>query len=319
VAIVAAGILGLALAAPVLMPYVRLAASGAARPLEVVAQFSATPAGYLVSTSRLYARFSRDLYTNDVNVFFPGVTALALAAIGVWSALVRGGLNRRRILILLALAVVGIVLSFGPSTLIYRWLYSVLPPLRGIRAAARFGFLFLLAVAISAGFGFTWLERHLRSRRVSAIVTAATLALVTAEVWQGAVRTVPFSGVPAIYSLLADVTSPVLLVEVPFYPGHAAFENGEYVLNATAHWQPLMNGYSGLTPGSYRRRADAFWYFPADWAIRAIRGEGATHVMVHLERFGSEATSVAHALEGRADLRLMAADRDGHRLYQFVR
>jgi hypothetical protein len=97
------------------------------------------------------------------------------------------------------------------------------------------------------------------------------------------------------------------------------FENGEYVLNATGHWKPVMNGMSGLTPMSYRRRAESFWFFPREWAIDAIKKEGATHVMVHLERFGAEAPDVLTALAGRQDLQLLGADPKGHRLYRVKR
>ena len=48
-----------------------------------------------------------------------------------------------------------------------------------------------------------------------------------------------------------------------------------------------MNGYSGFTPMSYRRRADVFWRFPEPGVIEAMKSEGATHLMVHLERFGT--------------------------------
>jgi hypothetical protein len=190
-------------------------------------------------------------------------------------------------------------------------------PLRGLRAAARFGFLYLLAVSLLAGFGAAWLERRLTSRNVRIGLAAALLAGVTVEVWQSPVRTQPFDGVPAIYSMLAESPTPVMLVEAPFYPPEAVFENGEYVLNATAHWQPVMNGTSGVTPMSYRRRAESFWYFPRDWAIESMKQEGATHVMVHLERFGPEAPDVLKALAGRQDLQLLGADGRGHRLYKF--
>ena len=73
----------------------------------------------------------------------------------------------------------------------------------------------------------------------------------------------------------------VVLAEVPFYPRQAAFENAEYVLNSTAHWRPLMNGYSGYTPASYAEYANTFWYFPRAHAIEAMRRAGVTHVMVH--------------------------------------
>ena len=45
--------------------------------------------------------------------------------------------------------------------------------------------------------------------------------------------------------------SDVVLAEMPFYPADAVFENAEYMVNSTAHWRPLMNGYSGYTPASY--------------------------------------------------------------------
>ena len=77
-----------------------------------------------------------------------------------------------------------------------------------------------------------------------------------------------FKGIPAVYSLLAREPGRVVLVEVPFYPTQGAFEGTEYVLNSTAHWRPLINGYSGYIPDSYRRNAAVFWYFPQDMPSR---------------------------------------------------
>jgi len=120
-------------------------------------------------------------------------------------------------------------------------------------------------------------------------------------------------------ALLRDEPGDVLLAEMPFYPPDAVVENGEYVLNATGHWRPVMNGYSGVTPMSYRRHAETLWYFPQARAFPTLQAAGATHVMVHLEKFGAEAADVVRSLDGRPDLRLIAADRDGHRLYRLVR
>jgi hypothetical protein len=311
--------LGLLLASPALWPFVQFARTGVTRPLEVVALLSATPAGLLVSTSRLYAGLTAVWFRDPVNVFFPGLTAIVLAAIGVASSQHADIPTRRRVRALAIIAVAGLWLSLGPSTAIYRWLYEVALPLRGIRAAARFAYLFLLVIALMAGFGIAWVERRVRRQHVQRWLIAAALILVTVEVWQGPVPVEPFAGVPRIYTLLRDAPSPVLLVEMPFYPADAMFENGEYVLNATAHWQPVMNGYSGFTPDSYRARADLMWFFPEARAIASIHREGATHVMVHLERFGSDAAAVERAMAGRADFRLLAADRFGHRLYEVVK
>jgi len=318
VAVTIAAVAGFVAATPVLLPYLRFASTGASRPLEVVAQFAATPGGYLVTPGLIHAFWGTKLFDgNTVNVMFAGVTALLLAIVGFTTR----KFDRRTITLVMLIAV-GILLSLGPSTPIYRWLYSWFLPLRGLRAAARFGYLYLTAIAIAAGFGLAWLMRVVdarSSRRAATTVAAAALVIVTAEAWQGPITAAPFTRVPPIYTELRELRDPVLLVEVPFFPPDMMFENGEYTLNATAHWRPVMNGNSGFTPDSYRRRADSFWFFPEDWAIESIRREGATHVMVHLEKFGGEAAAVQAALLKRSDLRLVSTDALGHQLYAVVR
>jgi hypothetical protein len=101
---------------------------------------------------------------------------------------------------------------------------------------------------------------------------------------------------------------------MPFYPRQ---RRSKTALRAQLHrWRPLMNGYSGYTPVSYVKFADAFWYFPRDYAIDAIRRAGVTHVMVHPERFGNEAAAVIHQLDGRQDFELMGTGSHGIRLYR---
>lgn len=308
----AGGLGGLVVAAPAVVPHLF---DSIERPLDQVGEFSATLAGWVTSLSRVHGGWTAQWFTADTNVFFPGITALLLAGIGLWPSATPDTRSLRHWAA--ALVIVGVVLSLGTATPLYGWLYDVVPPLRGIRAASRFGMLALCGIGILAALGTARLL-HTRTPQVTVGVTALLLTLVTAEQWLAPIRTTPFAGVPPIYQRLSDAGGPVRLVEVPFYPGEAAFENGEYVLNATGHWHDVMNGYSGVAPMSYRSHAESFWFFPEEWAIQAIRAAGATHVMVHLERFGAEAATVADQLAGRRDLRLEAADRDGHRLYRVV-
>lgn len=310
VRVAGAGLVGVVAALPLLWPHL---AGGVERPLSQVAEFSATPLGYLTSLSRVHQGWSNVFFTAETNVWFPGVAALLLAGAG----LVAGRGSTRLWRWAVAMVVIGVVLSLGTATPLYELVYRVFPPVQGIRAAARFGFLVLCGVALLASLGFLWLQTRL-SNRGSRLALVVALAVITIEAWHAPIRTTPFAGVPAVYSLLRDEPEPVLLAEVPFYPADAAFENGEYVLNATGHWRPLMNGYSGVTPLSYRALAETMWFFPEPRAFSTLRSSGATHVMVHLERFGAEAPAVARALDGRRDLRLIAADRDGHRLYRLV-
>jgi hypothetical protein len=195
----------------------------------------------------------------------------------------------------------------------------VFPPMHGLRVAARFGNLFLLGMAGLAGFGLAYVHQMLRSRggtsSYATLAAAAFVIVANLESLRAPIRYQRFTGIPPLYSLLA--TEPhVVLAEVPFYPRQATFENGEYVLNSTAHWRPLMNGYSGYTPASYVKFADAFWYFPRDYAIDAMRRAGVTHVMVHPARFGNEAEDVIRTLHGRSDLELMGVGARGLRLYR---
>jgi hypothetical protein len=315
--VAAAGVLAGVLALPVLLPYIRLAREGVRRPLEQAAQLSATPSAYLVSSSLVDATWSRRFFTRDIDVLFPGFIAMGLAAVGATASCQSGGPARRRVVALVVVAMVGFLLSLGPSTPVYRVAYHAVLPLQGLRVPARFGYLPLFAVALSAGFGVAALERLARARAAAAVIGIVSVAAVTIEAWHGPVHTTPFTGVPPIYSLVDREPKPALLVEAPFWPAEAAFGNAEYVLNATGHRTPIMNGYSGYTPDDYRRRAQWFWFFPERWAIDAMRHEGATHVMVHLEQFGAEAESVRTALASQRDLELISRDGAGHILYRF--
>jgi len=302
---------------PVYLPYRRLETTmGMKRSLDTVAEFSATPLGYLASPSRIhFETWSQAFARNPIDFFFPGaiVIALSLAAIAwSWRA---GGLSRRRAVMLVALAATGFVLSLGVQTPIYSWLYYAFPPMRGLRAAARFGNLFLLAVACLAGIGVAALRARLSPSR-AAVVAAILVVLVNLETLRAPMYYTRFEGVPAIYSLLAKEPGPVVLVEAPFWPASAVFENGGYLVNATAHWRPLMNGYSGYVPASYRENAKTFWFFPREHAIEAMRRAGVTHVMIHPQHFAPEIDEMWRAVAASPYLERIALTPGGPALYR---
>lgn len=309
--VLGSGVAGAVFALPVLWPYLT---GGVRRPIEQVADYAATPEGYLASLSWLHRGWSAPFFTVETNLWFPGFTALLLAGIGVAVGWRHSRLARWAI----ALIIVGVVLSLGTATPVYEVLYRFVPPMQSIRAASRFGMLALVGIALLAAVALAWLQRRMRPRHAQVTVIIAA-CLVTVEAFHAPITTTPFTGIPAVYSLLRDEPGPVLLAEMPFYPPDGVFQNGEYVLNATSHWRPVMNGYSGLTPMTYRHFADTLWYFPEPRAFMGLREAGATHVMVHLEKFGADAADVVRTLNDLPDLRLIAADRDGHRLYRLVR
>jgi hypothetical protein len=299
-----------ALVIPLSIPYARVAREQhMVRTLDIVSGYSATLTGYLASGGRLdLALWSGRFLRDPIDSFFPGVVVLVLAVAGIVIG-ARQPQWRGRIVMLAALAVTGVVLSLGTATPVYGWLFAVFPPMQGLRAAARFGVLFLLAVAVLGGIGLSlW-----RPRRAIAI---ALIVLANAEALRAPLEYREFTGIPRVYDLLAQETGRVVLVEQPFFPRTAIFENAPYVLNSTAHWKPLMNGYSGYTPDTYQRYADTFWYFPDERAFIAMKAAGVTHVMVHPARFGSrDAQKVLDAISSRSDMQLIGVSQ-GIRLYR---
>ncbi|MGH9409160.1 MAG: hypothetical protein ACRD1V_06875 [Vicinamibacterales bacterium] len=310
---------------PLAIPYIRVAREQhMVRTLDAVAEFSARPRGYLVAFGRIhFALWSHVFGSDPVDAFFPGFVVLAFA---VWAAIAafRSGDERRvlraRTVMLLAIAGAGFVLSLGPATPLYGWLFAVFPPLRGLRAAARFGNLFLLGVALLGGLGMAWWRARARTNRdVVRWAVVALVILANLESLRAPFDYREFTGIPELYQQLATAKGPVVVAEQPFYPPQAVFENAPYVLNSTAYWRPLMNGYSGYTPDSYVQYAAAFWYFPEPRAIEAMEDAGVTHVVVHPHRFLGDADKVMQQVEACPDLELLAIGGDDVRLYRLKR
>jgi hypothetical protein len=302
---------------PVYLPYRRVAREqGMVRSLENVSDFSATLKGYLAAAGRIhYSTWSGGFFKDPVDSFFPGLVVIALAAFCVWVTIRTSTAGRWRVLMLAAIAVMGLVLSLGTRTPVYGWVFHIFPPMQGLRAAARFGNLFLLGMAALAGLGLAALRTRV-SARTSLWLGVALVAAANIESLRAPYTFTPFEGIPPIYSLLAKEPGRVVLVEVPFYPAQAAFENAPYVLASTAHWQPLMNGYSGYTPTSYRQYAASFWFFPEDFAIQAMRKAGVTHVMVHPSSFFQDAGKVMAQIAASPYLERVAIGRGGIVLYR---
>lgn len=316
-----AGVIAAIAIVPIALPYQRAAnEQGMVRSLAAVSEYSATASGYLAASGRVHlATWSASFFKDPVNSFFPGVIVIVLASVAILRSRRVDVMSRRRITMLAVIVLTGFVLSLGTHTPVYAWLYYIFPPMRGLRVAARFGNLFLLGMSGLAGFGLAHIAGPARASldraRGATMVTMLLIVGANAEALRAPFHYHRFTGVPRLYALLRGEPE-VVLAEVPFYPRQATFENAEYVLNSTAHWRPLMNGYSGYTPALYVKFADVFWDFPRDYAIEAMRRAGVTHVMVHPERFGNDASDVLRQLEARPDFELMGTSTRGLRLYR---
>jgi hypothetical protein len=313
-----AAITAAVLALPLLIPYRRVAIEQhMVRPLAEAGLYSATLIGYLAAPGRVhFETWSSGFFANPVDSFFPGAIAVLLSLAAIWHAIRRRD-EPARVAMVFAIGFIGLLLSLGPKTPLYAWLYTVFPPMQGLRAAARFGGLFLLAIALLAGIGLARLRQGLNRRWATAAAIAAVF-LVNLEALRAPFEYRRWRGIPEIYRLLASEPGKVVLAEMPFYPPHAVFENAEYVVNSTAHWRPLMNGYSGYTPVTYVDAASLMWYFPDARAFPPMNANGVTHIMVHPHRWGHESSRVIERITGQPDLELIAVDeKTGIRLYRY--
>lgn len=274
---VAAVLSSLALA-PFLWPYaVARSAQGLVRSVDEVASYAAQSSDYLSTAARLhYATWSYRFSLNTTPLF-PGITVLVFATLAV---LRTPGLRHPVVRSLVAVALAGIVVSFGMRLPGYRWLYDHIPLLQGIRATVRIGWLALFALSALAGLGMAGLSKTMAARHRHALAAVA-IALVTAESLRAPIGYVPLEPIPGIYAHVATLPQSAVLVEVPVPPRAMFHLNGPYMLASTTHFRRLVNGYSGFRPASYVRNAELARSLPEPNAIDGLRRLGVTHIVVH--------------------------------------
>ncbi|RPJ76728.1 MAG: DUF3108 domain-containing protein [Acidobacteria bacterium] len=288
--LVLAGVLGAALVAPVAWPYWQVQRrEGFSRNLYEAAQHAASPASYLrvPPGNLLYGRTGLLRAQSDATgsrrngperELFPGLTVLALAAVGVW----RGwrGDARPTALAMLLVAGLGFVLSSGPDG--FRWLYSLFHRgvfgFQAIRAPGRFGALTAFSLVVLAALGLRELMRALppRAGRSRALALGATGLLVLEFV------NVPLPTVPAprlstpAGEWLAAAEGPGAVLYLPL---DADLGNTPPMLDSLQHGRPIVNGYSGQRPSFYMGLVDRLNTVPSAEALWELRDLGVRFVV----------------------------------------
>jgi hypothetical protein len=263
---------------PFLLPYLRVSREqGFTRPLAEVSLYSARLTDYLATGGRFHFNiWSQRFFDRDA--LFPGVVASAL----VLAALIHAvAWTDRRARMAVAFGVVSFALSFGPAFPLYGAVASALPIMAGIRGAARFGQLFLAAVAILAGFGLTALLQ--RPGRQTTVIGIVLVLAVNFEALRAPVQYRAFDGIPPIFDELRTSDRDVVAC-FPFPQPPVAFENVRCMLASTRFWLPLVNGYSSFIPESYHRHAAALAAFPDASTIAYLRQLGVTKIIVFVDR-----------------------------------
>ena len=295
---------------PFLVPYwIVSREQGLTRSLEEVALYSAHFSNYLSTGGRLhFDAWSHTFYGYGGDSLFPGVLAMTLATVAVGSGVAFRDVRAR---MAVAFGVAAFALSFGPAFPGYAVLYEFFPLMTGIRGASRFGQLWLVAIAMLAGFGWVRLRHALvraaipAARNVVLPLGAAILIGVHAEALRAPLSYTDYQRIPAAWDEVRNTGDGAVVACFPFYPLESVISNARYLLYSTRFFKPMLNGYSGFTPQSYLRHAEALRPFPNRASIDYLREVGVTHVVVEGHLMSDSRLS---ALGGFPDLRLTFTD-----------
>jgi hypothetical protein len=191
---------------------------------------------------------------------------------------------------------------------LYAAAYEVVPGADALRVPPRIAMVTALALSVIGGLAVASL-----SRRRAGVAASGVLAVAfTAESWPAPVpvhttyrasygqgRTEPVPPRPADHPLaqaIAALPADAVLVDLPF---GAVPDELWWQYLSIGHWRPRLNGYSGDVPPGHLALQQTLTDLPAaidggvaagtlpDAAMQAIRGRGATHVLLHRDSWPS--------------------------------
>lgn len=245
----------------------------------------------------LYGKITRR-FQNPTSPFpreqmlFYGICPTILAFIGIL------GKKKRAVrLLYVALFVVALVLSFGPSfewfgktfSLPYAWLYEYFPGFKSMRVPARFGVLASFALTVCAAYGVSDLNDYLKTLRrfttfarfsilgiLGGIVLLEYASLPKPLIYYPATM----AAIPQEYQWLAQQPEDVKIVELP---GISARANFEYMYYSSFHWKRLLNGRSAFIPNGVTQILAELQDFPSARTVELLQSLGIQYVLFHAE------------------------------------
>ena len=295
---------------PVLWPYVTLARThGMMRQARDAQQCRATWTDYLYTGARVHYEAWSHHFRDSADANFPGVIVTGLAACALFGVAGRSP----RIRMWLGVVVGSVFLSALPGVPGFVWLHEQVPVLGAIRCYSRAGQVALVSAGVLAGFGAARLLGRFASARAATLAGISLVAAINLEALRAPLGYQEFDGIPPIYDQLRDEPRGVV-VELPLYGRRTAADNAGYMINATRHRHPIVNGYSGFAPPHFDEIAETMRTFPRYPALELMHKLGVTHVVVH-RTMGMEKRRAE--IDTSPALRLLV-EQDGIALFRFA-
>lgn len=309
---------------PFFLPFLQMRSEGFRRTIAESSVYAANLPSYLTSSAHAHAwllEWSRQ-FGPWIEVLFPGFVGTVLGTAG----LVLAGLfprhtqharallrDRETAILYGSLGLLTVWASLGPAAGLYTALYHAVPLFSFLRAPSRFGVAVPLFLGVFAALALARVPPGART-----VTGVAVAALAAAELnilpfpWDRAQR------IPPAYAVLARMPrGPV--AEFPFYGERPAFHlHAQYMLFSTAHWQPLVNGYSDHIPAAFRTDAVVLSSFPSTDSFAVLRRRRARYIGVHWDMFWPRQEEIRSRLRPfERHLRPIASD-DTMTIYEIV-
>ena len=309
--------------APFFIPYIQMQAStGFERPLS--GQYSANLGAWLISSAWAH-RWWAPYLTAPSEVLFPGILAIVL---GLWGTLLVLRRPRERdpaaprsfprdiTWYYAGLALFTFWLTFGPKAGLYTLLYYTVPVFSFLRAPSRAGIVVTLCLVVLAAPALIALLK----RRGGHAIAALLLMLAIADLYRAPLRMREAPPLPNVYRTLAALPKAPT-IEMPYWATSPEYHrHAEYMLASTAHWQPLINGYSDHIPQDFRDHARTLVTFPSRESFAILEPLQARYAVFHMDLMAPDArTDLTKRLDVDYAGYLRPLEKDGNVwLYEIV-
>jgi hypothetical protein len=183
------------------------------------------------------------------------------------------------VLFYLLLAVVSYWLAAGRPLGLWPLVYWM-PGFSFIRAVSRFAILGVLAIGVLAGLAVERLGAGMTPRRRLQLAGVLSVLLL-GEFACAPFRSVPIPSLdpPEVEQWLARQPKPFVVVELPT----TSYERLQsmYLLYSMAHWQKMVNGYSGTRPRFHRELYRELRAFPQPRTLERLVSMGVDYAVFH--------------------------------------